>query len=100
MERPKIVNKIVYDGDRGLAVTYKKAALRLLESCRLHASFNKLGVYSMSRKMDDGTIIEAQVIGGVPTVKVTSPRVPVRKPENEWTNPTLVVVVGNEQVGY
>lgn len=100
MERPKIVNKIVYDGDRGLAVTYKKAALRLLESCRLHASFNRLGVYSMSRKMDDGTVIEAQVIGGVPTVKVTSPRVPVRKPENEWTNPTLVVVVGNEQVGY
>lgn len=100
MEHPKIVNKIVYDGDRGLAVTYKKLAVRLLESCRLHASFNKLQNYALRRQMDDGTIIEAQVVGGVPTARVVSPFRQEGAVKKDKAAPLFVVAVGNEEIGY
>ena len=100
MERPKIVDRIIYDGNRSLAVTYKKTALKLLGSCRLHAGFNKLGTYAMKREMPDGTVIEAQTVGGVHTVKVTSPWAAPEKKDKAWANPVFVLVVGNEQIGY
>lgn len=100
MERPRIVNRITYEGDRSLAVTHKKAAVRLLDSCRLHASFSRLGTYNMRKEMDDGTIIEAQIVGGVPSARVIAPFGDKAKTEKAWKAPVFVVVVGNEVIGY
>ena len=100
MERPRINNKIVFSGNKALAVTYKKLAVRLLESCRLHASYNKLGVYAMERKLSDGTVIKAQIVGNVPTATVTSPWAKKEPIDKDYNAPMFVVIVGNEQIGY
>ncbi len=62
-------------GDRTVAAQYLPFARKLLGFVKHDASFNKLGVHKIVRRLDDGTVVTAEIHGNIPRITIqTAPR--------------------------
>lgn len=71
----------VEGGDRAAAAPYIGDARKLLGAVFEEAAVNGLGVYALTRKLDDGTVIVAEKHGEIPRVTIApAPRDPQKQP--------------------
>lgn len=57
-------------GDRDAAVPYVGVARKMLGYVKQDAQYNKLGVHSLTRSFDDGTVITAEIHGTIPRITI------------------------------
>jgi uncharacterized protein YkwD len=102
MAAQRIPDRIILFENKELAASYSGKAHALLETCRQEAARQNLAFFCMASRFSDGTVIVGKKVGDFSIAEIASP-FPEKKEEKkkiEPMYPTIIVYVGNEEIGY